>query len=104
MKVMKMENRDRKNRQGRPHYTVIFILLIVLTCTVCFGEMIRASNRVSQTAATEMSTLYLREMTSQTIGHFQTSLTAQFRSIADSRRRPFPGGSGRQEALERISY
>lgn len=60
---------------------ILFIISVALACTVCFAIMIRASNIASQEAGVGMSTLYLRELNFQTIGHFETSLNAQFSQL-----------------------
>lgn len=67
--------------ERRFHNTLPFIICIIITCSACFFGMIYASNQASQEAGKEMSTFYLRELTSQTIGHFQTSLRAQFSQL-----------------------
>lgn len=59
----------------------LFIISVILACTICFLIMIRASNVASQEAGVGMSTLYLRELNFQTIGHFETSLNAQFSQL-----------------------
>ncbi len=74
--------RDLKQKKKQhPHFAAIFVVCIITVCTASFLVMIQSSNRASQDAAVEMSTLYLRELTSQTIGHFQTSLNAQFSQL-----------------------
>ena len=79
-RCIKMEH-AKVNVKSRPNTGAFFIAVIVLACLICFMFMIRASNTASQEAALEMSTLYLRELTAQTIGHFQTGLRAQFSQI-----------------------
>ncbi len=71
----------KRAEEKRPRSAVFFIACVVVACVVCFTVMIFASNAASQEAAVEMSTLYLRELATQTIGHFQTSLRAQFSQI-----------------------
>lgn len=71
-----------KDTTKRPkHFGLLFIGSIVIACAVCFFFMIRSSGRASQSAAVDMSTLYLRELNYQTIGHFETSLGAQFSQL-----------------------
>ena len=81
VKVNNMQETDKKPKRRRPHFVTLVIAAVVLVCTVSFLIMIRSSNKASQSAAVEMSTLYLRELTSQTIGHFNTSLEAQFSQL-----------------------
>lgn len=76
-----MQNTELQARGRRPHRTALFIFCIIITCMACFGGMIYSSNMASQEAAVEISTLYLQELTAQTIGHFQTSLRAQFSQL-----------------------
>lgn len=78
---MTMEDLQPHERRKRPSFTALFLVSIILACTICFLGMIHFSNTVSRQAAMEMSTLYLRELTSQTVGHFQTSLRAQFAQL-----------------------
>lgn len=80
-KVNDMQDTEKKQKKRFPSYAVLFVVSIVLACSVCFFIMIRSSNESSQEAVTEMSSLYLRELTFQTIGHFQTSLSAQFSQL-----------------------
>lgn len=79
-KVNDMSNIEKKEKR-LPHFVVLFIISIIIACSVCFFFMISSSNNASQKAGTEMSSLYLRELTFQTIGHFQTSLTSQFSQL-----------------------
>ena len=72
---------EKNDKKRRPHFVILFIISVVLACTVCFTIMIRASNVASQEAGVGMSTLYLRELNFQTIGHFETSLNAQFSQL-----------------------
>ena len=76
-----MQETQPHARRKRPSFTALFLASIVLACTVCFLGMIHFSNTASQEAAVEMSTLYLRELTSQTVGHFQSSVRAQFSQL-----------------------
>ena len=73
----KMDNEGK----SRHHFVLLFITAIVLACAICFFFLIRSSNSASRNTALEMSTLYLRELNYQTIGHFETSLNAQFSQL-----------------------
>lgn len=76
-----MQDTELSAQKRRPSFTALFLVSIILACTICFLGMIYFSNTASQEAAVEMSTLYLRELTSQTVGHFHTSLRAQFAQL-----------------------
>lgn len=76
-----MQDTEQHIKGQSPRFMLIFVISIVTACTVCFWGMIRSSNTASQEAATEMSTLYLQELTAQTIGHFQTSMNSQFSQL-----------------------
>ena len=58
-----------------------FILTVILASSASFFWLIRSASSLSQEAAVETSDLYLRELTSQTIGHFRTSLRGQFAQL-----------------------
>ena len=77
------EMRDTKNAAQirRSHFVVLFITAIALACGVSFFFLIRSSGNASEDTALEISTLYLRELNFQTIGHFETSLNAQFSQL-----------------------
>lgn len=62
-------------------YVVSFFIIMAATCTFCFIWLIQASSKASQKAGIEMDTLYLRELTTQTIGHFHTSINSQFSQL-----------------------
>lgn len=62
-------------------YVVSFFVVMAVVCTLCFIWLIRASSKASQKAGVEMDTLYLRELTTQTIGHFNTSINSQFSQL-----------------------
>ena len=94
-----MQDTEIQKRRPRPSFTGLFTAAIVLACTVCFMGMIHFSNLASQEAATDMSTLYLRELTAQTIGHFQTSLRAQFSQLRTAVSAVSPRDLEDQEAL-----
>ena len=76
-----MQDKPIAAREPRPHFLAAFVMTIIALCTICFAGMIHFSNQASQEAAADMSTLYLRELNAQTIGHFQTSLNAQFAQL-----------------------
>lgn len=70
------------NKKDRQPFIAIFILIsVIIACAACFLWLFRSSSRISQDTAREMSSLYLRELTTQTIGHFQTSLHSQFAQL-----------------------
>lgn len=62
-------------------YVVSFFIIMAAACTFCFIWLIQASSKASQKAGIEMDTLYLRELTTQTIGHFHTSINSQFSQL-----------------------
>lgn len=76
----KVMNKIRNNRW----YVVVFFVVMAITCTVCFLWFIKASAAASQKAGVEMDTLYLRELTTQTIAHFHTSVNSQFSQLETS--------------------
>lgn len=76
-----MQDTEQHIQGQSPRFMIIFVISIVTACTVCFWGMIWSSNTASQVAAMEMSTLYLQELTAQTIGHFQTSMNSQFSQL-----------------------
>ena len=65
-------------------YVVSFFIIMTAACTLCFIWLIQASSKASQKAGVEMDTLYLRELTTQTIGHFHTSINSQFSQLRTS--------------------
>jgi two-component system sensor histidine kinase/response regulator len=74
---------ESKNR-GRNHGWLIivsFIIIMITACSLCFAVLIRSSAKASQKAGLDMDTLYLRELTTQTIVHFQTSLSSRFSQL-----------------------
>lgn len=73
-----MSDTERKNTR---RFALLFITAAVLVCCTSFCWLLRSSVDTSKAAAEEMSTLYLRELTTQTIGHFQTSLQSQFAQL-----------------------
>ena len=75
-----MNKKIRKAGNNRWYVTVFFIVMAV-ACTVSSIWLIHASSIASQEAGVEMDTLYLRELTTQTIGHFQTSINSQFSQL-----------------------
>ena len=76
-----MQKIVNKAKGRQLHFAVLFILSIVTACGVCFFFLVNSSNSASQKTALEMSTLYLKELNFQTIGHFETSLNAQFSQL-----------------------
>ena len=60
------------------HMIIAFLFAAIIISTACFWGLIRSSTILSDEAATKMSGLYLQELTTQTIGHFQTSIQGQF--------------------------
>lgn len=95
---------DTQTHSQRRHsrFTALFIISIVIICMICFLGMIYFSNIASQDAAAEMSTLYLQELTAQTIGHFQTSLSSQFSQLRTAVSAVSVGDLQDQEALQRF--
>lgn len=57
---------------------------MTMTCTFGFIWFITASSGASQKAGVEMNNLYLRELTTQTIGNFQASINGQFSQLKTS--------------------
>lgn len=57
---------------------IAFLCAAIIISAACFWVLIRSSAVISDEAATKMSGLYLQELTTQTIGHFQTSIKGQF--------------------------
>ena len=78
-----MNSAVKKVRENR-WYAIAFFIVMAVTCTFCFIWMILTSSHNSQKAGIEMDTLYLRELTTQTIGHFQTSISSQFSQLRTS--------------------
>ncbi len=73
---MKMNHRKSRN------FIFGFLLLAVLfACLASFSWMGEKAEKVTMDASTRMSTLYLREMTLQTISHMDTSLDSRFSEI-----------------------
>ncbi|BDF70999.1 hypothetical protein CE91St41_17730 [Oscillospiraceae bacterium] len=74
-------NNTEKEKTNKRRFVLIFIAAAVLICCVSFWWLLSSSVGTSRATAEEMSTLYLRELTTQTIGHFQTSLRGQFAQL-----------------------
>ena len=66
--------------RSKPRY-ILLILLILFFFGVSFRWMMAAADDVSNAATTEMNTVYLREMTTQTEMHFNTGVEARFNSL-----------------------
>lgn len=81
--MLKQDVQEKEIMKKKSHrrFTFLFIVSIAAACVVCFYFMIRASNVASQKAVIELSTLYLQELTTQKIGHFETSVRAQFSQL-----------------------
>ena len=74
-------NKTGKGIRKNNWYVVSFFIGMVVVCTLCFFWLIHSSSKASQKAGVEMDTLYLRELTTQTIGHFKTSINSQFSQL-----------------------
>ena len=77
---MTMSDTQKEIRSKR-RFVILFLSAAVLVCSVSFWWLLRSSVDASREAAEEMSILYLRELTTQTIGHLQTSLRGQFAQL-----------------------
>lgn len=77
-------NEAIKKLQGNSRYIIIFFIIMTMTCTFGFIWFITASSGASQKAGVEMNNLYLRELTTQTIGNFQASINGQFSQLKTS--------------------
>lgn len=80
MRVMPMSKEVKKGTKNS-RFIIIFFILMIIMCAFCFIWMIRESAEESRRAGVEMDMLYLRELTAQTIGHFQTSIDSQFSQL-----------------------
>ena len=81
---MQMIDKNLKNELYNRKNIIIFFMVMIVFCFGCFVFLIRSSSRESQKAGLEMDRLYLRELTTQTIGHFQTSLKSQLSQLSTS--------------------
>lgn len=78
-----MTDAIRKAKDNRG-YVFLFFIVMAVACIFSFIGLISSSSRASQQAGLEMDTLYLRELTTQTIGHFQTGISSQFSQLKTS--------------------
>ena len=70
-----------KNNRG---YVILFFIVMAIACAFSFMCLIHTSSKASQRAGLEMDTLYLKELTTQTIGHFQTGISSHFSQLRTS--------------------
>jgi signal transduction histidine kinase/BarA-like signal transduction histidine kinase len=66
-----------KQKYKQYQWMWIFILAVLVVWLTCFVWLQRVSARASSEAVTEMSTIYLQELSTQKIGHLKTRISGQ---------------------------
>lgn len=89
-------SKKHKKFANNKWYVILFFIVMTVACAFCFIWLIQESAKASQEAGVEMDTLYLRELTTQTVGHFQTSIYSQLSQLRTA------ASSMKQEDLEDI--